>query len=69
MWEELATKVKLTLKGLVMTVNVTSVNALCELVLILNDWQKSLFYVRCYRPRFKRQHKRDIAYYSGINSS
>ena len=36
-------KVMLTLKGLVNTINVTSVNALCELVLILNDWQKLFF--------------------------
>lgn len=66
MCEELATKVKLTLWGLVMPTNVTSVKAMCELVLILNNWQKPLFYVQCYRPRFKREQIKYMAYYSVI---
>jgi hypothetical protein len=31
--------------------------AVCEVVLILNNWQKSLFYVRCYWPRLEHQHE------------
>jgi hypothetical protein len=57
------TKMVLTMKDLMMTMTVTSVNKLYERVLILNDWHK------CYWPKLEHQHEPIIAYFSAINSS
>jgi hypothetical protein len=51
-------RIMLKLKCLPVTVSVTSIEGLCELVVIVSHYNKSHCYVRDCRPRLNNQQKR-----------